>query len=392
MRLLVITPYYKPAFCYGGPARSIPALCENLATQGVSVTVYTTDANGSERLNVANDKPIDVDGPRVWYHRLSDWPPRRYFFAPGLGRACRRLENFDIAYVCGNWTYPPLVGARGAERAGIPYVCSPRGSFMIRSMRSGRLKKLVYLRLFEKSWMDGAKALHCTSPMEASEIEKWGFRAPVETIANGLDLAPFRALPPRGRMRLELGIPENAPVTLFVGRLQRAKRLDCTLRTFATVAAGLPSAHLLVAGPDEDGTGRAAETLSCDLGLRDRIHFTGLLTRDRVLQAFADSDLLVLLSRRENFGMAAVEGMAAGLPVLLSPEVGVAEQARRNGAALVEPVDSAGLATAWKSLLDSPGRRQALGEAGRRHTEECYSAEMIARKMLLLFERVAHRP
>ncbi len=71
MKVLYITSVYKPAYAYGGPARSVPALCEGMARAGASVTVYTTDANGSSRLAVPLGRPLNMAGVWVNYFPLT---------------------------------------------------------------------------------------------------------------------------------------------------------------------------------------------------------------------------------------------------------------------------------------------------------------------------------
>ena len=71
--ILFITSYYKPAYIYGGPVRSVSTLCAGLVNAGAQVTVYTTNANGSGRsLDVPTDRPVDVDGVEVHYFRSEE--------------------------------------------------------------------------------------------------------------------------------------------------------------------------------------------------------------------------------------------------------------------------------------------------------------------------------
>ena len=392
MRILCVTGYYKPAYVYGGPVRSVSSLCEALARGGAQVTIFTTNANGSGKvLGVPTDCPVEVDGVEVHYFPLS-WPAMLMpFYSHALGRACHAyIQEFDVVYLCATWTYPMLAGARAALQANIPYVLSPRGSFMIWSMSQKALKKRLYLALVERALVDHAAAIHCTSLMEKRQTEQWGFRPPCVVIPNGLDLSPFASLSPRRRLRKSLGLPREARLSIFVGRMHPEKRLSLIVEAFAQVAGQLPDTHLAIIGPDA-GSGHIARQQVEALGISDRVHFLGLLTGPDLLHTYADADMLILLSHRESFGMAAVEAMAAGLPVLLAKEVGLAEEVAQAGAGYVVSTELDQVASAWSQMLCSSELRQVMGAHGRALVQQRFSSGVVATQMLNLLSRVSAR-
>jgi glycosyltransferase involved in cell wall biosynthesis len=389
MRILCVTSYYKPAYIYGGPARSIPLLCEGLAKAGTEVAVFTTNANGQSDLDVPAHRPIEIDGVLVNYFQRSHLAPNRYFYAPDLGKACwEHIRNFDIVYICGTWTYPLLPAARAAREADVPYIISPRGSFMTWSMQQKGLKKRLYLLLVERGYMNNATALHCTSKPELEQIKHWRFKPPTALIPNGVDLSVFRTLPPRGKLRQSLGISETVPVSLFIGRLHKEKRLPRLISVFSKVVKPVRDTHLLIVGGDEDHTGTEIREQVKQMGLSGQVHFTGLLTEDALLQAYTDADVFVLLSYRESFGMVAVEAMATGLPILISSDVGIASEVKQQGAGIVVDAESPHVEEAWRDILLSPEKRREMGEAGKRLAWGHFSSQSVARQMLGLFNQM----
>ena len=392
MRILFVASYYKPAYIYGGPVRSVSALAEQLASLGHEVTIFTTNANGDVDLDVPTDKPVEVDGLLVHYFRRSSSLPGRYFYASDLGRACRTdVAKYDIVYISATWTYPYVAAGWSARHADVPYVVCPRGSFMEWSMGRKWLKKRIYLQLVERRFTEAASAIHCTSEMELEQIEQWKFKSPAVLIPNGVDLSPYQRLPSRGSLRQALRIPASAPVSLYVGRMHAMKRIDRTVEAFSSVVRTLPGAHLILVGPDEDGSGERARRWVTQHGLSDCVHFTGGLAGDQLLQAYVDSDLLVLLSHRENFGMVVVEAMAAGLPVLLSSNVGLASDVQNAGAGVVVDADSPQVETAWLGLLASQEQRNSMAGAARQIAQSRFSSEAAAQQMSDLFERIIAR-
>jgi glycosyltransferase involved in cell wall biosynthesis len=393
MRLLCISAYYKPAYVYGGPVKSVSTLCEGLAHSGISVTVLTTNAGGSGRaLDVPTNQSVNVDGVEVHYFPL-DGLTRLfpfYFYAPTLGQQCRKIiSEFDVAYFFGTWTYPMAAGAKAALNADIPYIVSPRGSFMTWAMQQKWVKKRLYLELIEKRLINHAAAIHCTSQLEQEQQQLWGFKPPSFVIRNPLDVARFRHLPERGTLRQSLGLSANHTLSLFVGRLHKEKRLDLIIEAFARIVAAMPNAHLLIIGPEGDGSGQIAKKQVQELGISNHVHFTGMMMGTELLQAYTDADMLVLLSHRESFGMVVVEGMAAGVPVLISREVGLARDVAEAGAGCVVSAKLDEIVQAWRQMLIDSELRQIMGIQGKVLVQQQFSSEVVAAQMLGLISDVS---
>lgn len=387
MRLLFVTPFYKPAHVYGGPTRSISSLCENLAKIGCDVTVYTTNANGSVDLPLDTEVPHSVDGVTVRYF------PRKfrgnYFYSPRLRSACRQsVGDFMLMYVASNWGYPFLPACRSAHEAGVPYVVSPRLSFNRNPWKGKYLKKMTYHCLLERRWINHAGALHYTTEMERKDSEWLRLQPPPFIVTNPVNLMEFEKLPLRGTFRRAWGIPEDGKVVLFLGRIEPRKGLDITLHSFRQAALSHPDALLVLAGPEEDAYVQSLKKLAEKLGITGRVLFPGYLDAVSRLSALADSDVFLLTSYAENFGVAVVEAMAAGLPVIVSDQVGIAEDIHRDGAGVVVPLDAAEVGRELAGLLASPEAREDLSRNAVQSAKKRYFPPMVAKDMLTEFEKV----
>lgn len=392
MHILVVTPYYKPAVLYGGTVSCLAALCEGLVKIGVKITILTTNAHGNSHLAVPLDRPIEVDGVSVNYYprHVSGLAPP--FYAPLLKAACyEKVKDCDVVYINGVWTYATIAGAGAAIKARVPFVISLHGSFMTEAMNQKTFKKRVYLALIEGRLINRAAGVLCTSPLEQEQFSQWAFKPPVSLIPNSLDMTPYRSLPARGKLRDRLGISSNNTLSLFVGRLHKEKRLDLVIRAFAMVTEKMPEAHLLVVGPEGDGSGQEAKTSVLDLGLEDRVHFTGMLTGADLLQAYADADLKVLFSVRENFAMVVAEAMAAGLPILVTPGIGLAAEVVEAGAGVCVSSQSEEIAQAWLHLLANPELRHTMGQRGRRLVQDNFSSTVVAQRTLNFLRSVVEK-
>jgi len=251
MKLLFVTPFYKPAYVYGGPTRSIPSLCEGLVELGCDVDVFTTNAGGDTSLDVATDQPVELDGVSVSYCECST-VQGSFFYSPQMKELCRRrIEEFDLVYIYGIWNYPAIASGSLCRAKDIPYVVSPRTGLMDWPMQQGWLKKWVYFWSFGRRYLNGARAIHYTTEVERRESEQLSFSANGFVVPNSVDLSEFSDLPTPGRFRTQHNLDNKTPILLFLGRLEPRKGIDIAVEAFGKVRDELPRAHFIVAGPGE---------------------------------------------------------------------------------------------------------------------------------------------
>lgn len=387
LHVCCVSPFYKPAYVYGGPTRSIPSLCEGLARIGCEVTVYTTNANGRTDLEIRPGVPHNVNGATVYYFQR-DWGGN-YFYSSALAEACySNFHKFDLVYISSNWGYPFIPACRSARKASVPYIVAPRTSFMRKTWRSGWFKKLVYHYLVERQLINEASTLHYTTELERRESNWLRLRPASFVVPNPVDMTEFERLPARGSFRREHSIPDDTDLVLYLGRLEPRKGLDLTLASFARVASVNSKACLVLAGPEEDDYVQVLMNMAVKSGIADRILFTGYLDARSGLTALVDADVFILTSYSENFGMAVVEAMAIGLPVIISDQVGIAEDLSLEQAALVVSLDIEEIARGLIKLLASTEVRETLGHRAMKVARERFSPKRVAEAMLKEFKEV----
>lgn len=376
-----MTPSYWPAVRYGGPVRSVHGLCAGLAGQGHEVRVLTTNIDGAGASDVPLDRPLERDGVLISY--FAPGLGRRLYRAPAMRRALQDLLcAADVVHLHAAWLWTTYMGARLAERAGTPYLVSPRGMF-VRSLieRKSRLLKTATIALVERRTLRQAAAIHVTSQAEAEALADLGLDlAPVALVANGVDEPP-----PGATGADDPAWADAAPGQrlLYLGRLNWKKGLDRLIRALAL----LPQARLVIAGNDEEELRPRLERLAVETGVADRIRFTGPVEGASKWRLLCTADLLALPSLSENFGLVVLEALAVGTPVVVTPEVGAAEIVRAHDLGLVAPGEPAPLATALQTLLDDAERRQAAGLRGRQLVRERYGWPAIARQMAGIYAR-----
>jgi len=376
LRVLHVTPYFAPAFRYGGPPRSILGLCRALQQAGVDVEVLTTTADGDADLPPTPPGGGRYEGVPVRY--LPRAFPRRMFNARGLGAALEAaVARADLVHVHGLWTMPGWAASRRARRAGVPLVISPRGMLDPGSLDRRAWRKRIAFGLVERRNLRAAAFLHATSEAEADALRLWAPGVPLVTLPNGVDaLGPGLGAP--GAIRRRLGIPDGEPIVVFLGRVHPIKRLDLLASAFDRVRATRPDAHLVVAGPDEGGERARIGPRFAATGAH--VHWAGEVAGADKWQLLADSDCLVLCSDSESFGTSVAEALAAGLPVVVTHTCpwSVVE-AERCG--FWVPQEASAIAAAVITLLDDPAKAREMGARGKALAQREHSWISIGRAM-----------
>jgi glycosyltransferase involved in cell wall biosynthesis len=247
--------------------------------------------------------------------------------------------------------------------------------------RRNRLAKSTWMRIIERSNVEQAAAVHLTSQLEATELQRFGWRLPrLAVIPNGVD----EPKPYGGEVATDVErIVAEQPLVLYLGRLSWKKGLDRLLRAFASTRTG----KLAIVGTDDEGLAPRLVKLTGDLRIADRVR---ILPRTVIgpekERLFAAAQVFVLTSYSENFGNTVLEAMRRRVPVVTTPEVGAAEIVQKSGGGLVVAGDPMPLGAAIGRLISDVDLARSMGEAGQRHVMVSYSWTSIAAQMEDLYK------
>ena len=375
MNLLHITPYYAPAYAFGGVPRAVEGIARALARRGHMLTVLTTDAlSPTER----SREPTDTvrDGVRVI--RVPNLLARgglNLSTPIGMRRIVRELiGGVDVIHCHEFRTIENLIVTPAAARAGVPLVLSPHGTLTYQTGRSA--VKSAWDRLFSTATARRFDVVIALTNQERDETrsfwEKFGIsNRKIEVIPNGIHPAEFEHLIGGDAFRRRYGLGD-APVLLFMGRLHARKGVDVLVEAFKRANVG--GARLVIAGPDE-GMLPALEPL-----LDDRIVITGYLAGADRLAALAAADAFALPATGEGLSMAALEALAAGIPAILSPGCNLPEAGESGAALIVEP-QVAPMADAIRALMTDPARRELMGTRGRELVPSRFTWDVVAEQL-----------
>ena len=349
----------------GGAQLTLYNLVRGLKARGLDCEVVAGPEEGSEGSILPEMKALGVDLTLLPSLGRETNPLKD---AAALLSLARRFSRSGTALVHTHTSKAGLLGGLAARLAGVPavlytaqgHIFAEGGAVPSVTDRPGMRPLFLALRRLAEACSSRVVAL---TPADLEEQVTLGLapREKYAVIPNGVDPAPFAALPARAEARRALGLPPEAFLVVTVGRLSPEKGQDVLLEALAATHIADRSIQAVLVG---DGPMRAAlEARAAQADLKGRVHFLGL--RKDVPTCLAAADLYVLPSRYEAQGMVVVEAMMAGLPIVAS-RVGGVPGVLEDGVTglLVPPADPAALASALRLSPDAGmaerARRQAM--------------------------------
>jgi len=371
MKVLHVIPSMSPA--RGGPGIVLRSLMPALAAGRVTVHVAATDDDGPDaRLRVPHGVAVQEGGASVFYFPRES---RFYSFSWPLARwLAQHVRDYDLIHVHALFSFPSVVAARQARRQGVAYMIRPLGTLSAWGLKTRRpLLKRLSLACLEKPLLRDAAAVQATSEMEVQEILRVCPEARVIEIPNPVET-------PDG----DIARPDPAPpfTILFLSRLDRKKGLEPLLAAFnRCIKAGADLQLTVAGGGDPEYVDPMRERAS------KRTRFTGAVNAEQKRVLFSQAHLFVLPSHSENFGVAVVEAMAHGVPVLISPRVGIADAVAEANAGVVTECDDETLAAAILRLSGNPAILAEMSDNARRLALS-YTPEPVAASLISAYESI----
>lgn len=370
MKVLHVSPSFYPSKGYGGTIRSGYGLCRGLAQLGCDVRVLTTDTDGLGRtLGVANDREVQVDGLRVRYcHKRL-----RHSVSPALLRVLPSyIQWANVVHLTAVYSFPTFPTLFLCRLFNKPVVWSPRGALQRWEGSSRVVHKWVWESICQKLAPRNNLVLHVTSQAEADQSLKRFPRLRALVIRNGVDVPQnLRRSASNGKLRL-----------LYLGRLHPIKGIESLLEACGIVGRLSPDWHLYIAGTGSPSYVDFLKSKVQVLGLSKQVEFVGEVFEENKEALFAQSDVALVPSHIENFGIVVAESLAHAVPVIASkgtPWIGL----ETNRCGLWVDNDPESLATAIRKIRTLP--LQEMGLRGREWMEKDFSWESVSGEMLAVY-------
>jgi glycosyltransferase involved in cell wall biosynthesis len=385
MKILHVIANLAPR--YGGPSKACWEMARAVAQLGHQVSIYTTNQDGPGILPVPTDRPEWREGVEVRYFPIQS--PRFWGASWPLARALRQaIKDVDLVHVHNLYLFHDLMSGRYCRILGVPYLIQPHGSLDPFIHRRHRWRKRVMEWGFQNHNLRDASAILFTTAQERDLAAPFTFGTPGVVAPLGMDLDEFAELPEPGSFRRRHPEIGDKQIILFFGRINFKKGLDILAKAFGVVARRRQDVHLVIAGPDNDGWGARVRTWLGEAGVLDRTTFTGMLLGPDRLAVLRDAGMFVLPSYSENFGLAVIEAMAVGLPVIISDQVNIWREVETGGAGRVIPCAPAALADQILELLANPDAVAGMGRKGRALVEERFQWPRIGRSLAEAYGRI----
>lgn len=386
MKILLIAPYVGST--YGGTSKIVTELVQGIGRLGVNVDLVTTPANVSDRLDVPLNTWITEKGYRVQYFPC--WYRNDLIISPSLiGWLFKHMVDYEVVHT--HTVFAPLISLAHwiCLFSHIPYIATPHGMLEPWALSYKAWKKQIYYTLFEKPALQQASAIQATASLELNNVDSLGFKNAF-LVPNGIHCQEFMTV--SGSEVFYHKFPETRHKTLilFLGRIDPKKGLDLLAAAFAKVHAKFPQTHLVIAGSDSIGFMSTAQGYFAQTGCLDAVTFTGMLTGKLKYAALAAVNLYVAPSYSEGFSLSVLEGMASGLPCVITTGCNFPEAATAKAAHVVD-VNAEAIADALIRCLSNPQEAKAMGDRARDFICQNYTWNEAAEKLVKVYQAILDR-
>jgi D-inositol-3-phosphate glycosyltransferase len=386
----------------GGMNVYVIELAKRLVRRGLEVDVYTRATSSALEPAVSPADGVTVRhihaGPFEGLTK-EELPAQLCVFAREVLRAeaAQPVGHYDAVH--SHYWLSGQVGALARDRWGVPLVHSMHtmGKVKNDALADGDTPEPLARLIGEEQVVEAADMLIANTDIEAKQLIELYDADPgrVEVVHPGVDLAVFRPLA-AAEARAGLGLPVDAEVLLFAGRIQPLKAPDVLLHAVAEMLEREPGRRgslvvPVVGGPSGSGLDKpqALADLAAELGIADVIRFVPPVSQDELARWYAAATAVAVPSYNESFGLVAAEAQATGTPVVAAAVGGLTTVVRDgHSGLLVDGHDSHDWAEALTRVLDDRDLRTHL-EAGALRQARLFSWEATADRTLEVYERAA---
>jgi glycosyltransferase involved in cell wall biosynthesis len=368
---------------YGGPTHSLAGYAVASRYANIEVSIAAPRC-GAADLNAFATRAVDAE-----LHLFSASGSGALSVSPALVRWVRlSAPAYDVVHVHGLFNPISSLSARAALARGSTVVIRPFGTLSRYTFEHRRTAlKRLYFRLIERHNLLDAAALHFTTTTERRNADWHGidFTGRAHVIP-----PPSLAGHPPARPH---SIGGDSARVLFLGRIVPVKNLECLLDAWQLVQRNMPSALLEIAGEGEPSYVRGLRERAVRLGIDGGVTFRGFVTGEKKDELLSQATLVVLPSLHENFGVAVLEALEAGVPVLVSPEVQLADFVRSENAGRVVESMPEPLADAILEMIGTGGEqlRVSVRARGQEIVARNFSPQAIGELLSTMYRAAASR-
>jgi glycosyltransferase involved in cell wall biosynthesis len=352
----------------GGPTRSVYSLVKELRKRKINAEIFSqVSSNNLEVISKEN------------FITFVKSKNNLDLFSSSFKKQLNLTKSPDIYHGHGLWQLPIHYMAREARKKNIPYIISPRGMLEPWSLRQKKIKKKIALALYQYKDLSNAACLHATSFMEADNIRKLSLKNTIAVIPNGINISEFSLK--------NFCMKNETKTVLFLSRIHHKKGIELLIEAWYKLDKTLRNGwNIEIVGNGDENYIEKLNHIIKEKKLNDEIKIVGPKFGKDKIEAYRKSDIFVLPTYSENFGMVIAEALAFGLPVITTKGAPWEELNTHNAGWWID-IGVEPLANALREALKlSDEERKQMGLNGRKLVEEKYSIDIVANKMIQLYE------
>ena len=331
-----------------GTSEFMYQICKAQAKAGLKPTIlsgsYAFDQELADTLS-----EVDFHVEKTWLHKQG------FSLMPGLILWCRKnLKQYDVVHMHAYRTFQNIVLYYYCRKYNIPYVMDAHGSVPYFTKKN--FIKKIFDKFIGKSILKNANVLLAETEVGEDEyinLDKTINKNKIIILSPPFDTDEYLKLPKKGDFRKKYNISLDEKVISFLGRVHYIKGNDFLIKGFSEFAKCNQNSKLVIIGPDDGHMVKCKEIVN-NLGIKDRVIFTGFLGGEYKNSALVDSDIVVQLSRQEQGAWAPLEAVLCETPIVVTRHTGTGEDIKRlNAGYLVDFDDVNGLSDIFINIFDN---------------------------------------
>jgi len=389
LKVLHVIPSISPL--RGGPSKAVIEMVHSLREFGVDAEIATTNDDGDGTLNV-DFKPgqptLHKDVPVRFFRRFSPKVNalREFAYSSNFKQWLdTNIDNYDVIHVHAIFSFCSTYAMRLARKRGIPYIVRPIGQLENWSLAQSKSRKKLYLKLIEHANLQGASALHFTAKSEQQQALELLPRINARVIPLGIKV-PDIITDAKRQIQIQWNLENDRPIIVFLSRLHPKKGLEKLLHALKQLSE--QPFYCLIAGDGENAYKETLIELTRSLQLNKKCHFIGFIEGDDKLNLLQGADLFALTSHSENFGIAALEAMAAGTAVMISKQVALSSFVEDKQLGYTTDLELKEITKTLKIALSNFEATEKMGQNARIFTSEYFKWSKIAEELVELYHEV----
>ncbi|MGH8594663.1 MAG: glycosyltransferase [Gammaproteobacteria bacterium] len=365
----------------GGVASYLWGLAEQQARAGIKLTIagLEDDQVGLDRDTYASWGEIVTatpTGPRAlgWSRRLAR-------------RLASVIPNMDLVHIHGLRAVLSRDVRRAAVRHRKPLIISPHGQLYPQVLARNPVRKALLARLFVDADLKAASYLHATSTAEAEHIKSYGLNRSIAVVPIGIDADAYRLEVEQARRAVDrrFSVLAGRRRIVVLALLHPKKGLERLAMSWGRLNKDFKEWRLVIAGPDAGYEAQSRAAFAAHAPGDSVLWIGPVYGRDKA-ELLAGSDVLVLPSDWENFGIVVLEALAAGIPAITTTGSPWRELPQRDCGWWVRPTAGALAETLATAMAMEDPRLRSMGERGRQLVYEKYTWDRCGAQMMSLYE------